>query len=289
MSGKPDIRNYVNPQPDGGRFSAQWQLDYLPDGVSYTEDKTGKVVDRLIRSVREGTIIRVRRLFCLAPWYGSPRKRRSILADRVDAIKENGGSILEAETQRRTDIRGHLARMVMGASDDIATAGRSVSKGKTGRPPKEWTPAQRLVMESLWHSRAYKNDNERVAAIEGKLSKSPSRSSLRNMFGKPGDPPKEVLAVEVEQAKRTKRSAKVYFIQNGDAVKIGISVTPRKRMADIAVSNHADLRLLGVLPGGAKRERALHAKFKAHHIRGEWFKLVPEIKEYLRQYRRKSR
>ena len=176
----------------------------------------------------------------------------------------------------------------MGASDDIATAGRSISKGKTGRPPKPWTPAQRLVMESLWHSRAYRNDNERIAAIQGKLGKSPSRSALRLMFGKPSDPPKEVLGAEVERAKRSKRSVKVYFIQNGDAVKIGMSATPRKRMADMATSNHADLKLLGVLPGGFKRERALHAKFHKHHIRGEWFKLVPEITEYLRQQRRKS-
>ena len=289
MDGKADIRNYVNPQPDGSRFSAQWQLEYLPDGETYTEAKGGKVIDALIRSVREDSIVRVRRLFCLAPWIGSPRKRRNALAERIDAIKENGGVILEAETQRRSDARGQLAKMIMGAYDDIATAGRSISRGKTGRPPREWTQAQKLVMESLWHSRAYRNDNERVAAIQGKIGRSPGRSTLRFMFGRPGDPPKEVLAAEVEPTKRVKRSPKVYFIQNGDAVKIGISQAPSKRMADMAVGNHADLKLLGVLPGGSKRERALHARFEKYHIRGEWFQLVPEIKDYLRRHRRKAK
>ncbi len=144
-------------------------------------------------------------------------------------------------------------------------------------------------MESIWHSRAYKNDPQRVAAIQGKLGRSPGRSSLRLMFGKPDEAPKEILAAEIEKAQRRSRSQLVYFIQNGDAVKIGTSQNPRKRMADMAVGNHADLKLLGTLSGGPKREKTLHDKFRKYHIRGEWFMLVPEITDYIRRHRRKSR
>jgi hypothetical protein len=76
MSGKPDYRNYINPGPKGSRFTANWQAEFLPDGETYTEDKTGKMIEALIGSVRPGSTVRVRRLFCLAPWRGSPRKRR---------------------------------------------------------------------------------------------------------------------------------------------------------------------------------------------------------------------
>lgn len=286
-----DIRNYVNPQPPskGTRFTAEWQLAYLPDGETYTEDKSGKQIGALIRSLREGSIVRVRRLFILGSWFDGPRKRRNAIASILDEIKDKGGIVLEMETGRRSDRRGDCSKMLMDAYEDVATAGRSTPKGKTGRPAAPWTPAQRLVMESLWRSRAYKNDTERVAAIQGKLGRSPGRTGLRAMFGAPSDPPKDVLAAEVERPKYRAKKSLVYFIQNGDAVKIGISSNPKMRMADMAVGNHADLKLLGVMTGGGPRERHLHKKFDKHHIRGEWYKLAPEILEYIRRNRRKAK
>jgi hypothetical protein len=75
----------------------------------------------------------------------------------------------------------------------------------------------------------------------------------------------------------------VYFIQSGDAVKIGISNDPKRRMVDLAYYNPVALELLGVLDGDVALERYLHDKFDKHRIRGEWFKLAPEILEYIRQ------
>src|SRR5690348_11437251 len=126
-----DFRNYINPQPGRGKFGAEWQRSFLAPGEEYVENKTGKVFDALCRSVRKGTIVQIRRLFCLAPWRGRPSTRRRVVAERVDAIRARGGIVLEAETQRRTDVRGHCAQMLMGAYEDIATAGRSISRGKT--------------------------------------------------------------------------------------------------------------------------------------------------------------
>src|SRR5574337_1237425 len=178
-----DFRNYINPQPHG-KFTADWQRAFLPDGESYVEDKTGNVIDALIHSVRHSSIVRVRRLFCLAPWVGTPRKRRLELARRVDAIKERGGAILEAETQRRTDVRGNTAQMLMGAYDDISTGGRSISHGKMGRPGAEYTKEQTDAMRQIWFSRRYKTREQATAAVHS-LGIKISRTRLYGLFGLP--------------------------------------------------------------------------------------------------------
>jgi len=186
MSGKPDYRNYVNAGPKGSRFTANWQAEFLPDGETYTEDKTGKVVEALIDSVRPGSIVRVRRLFCLAPWRGSPRKRREAVAARVQAIRDRKGHVLEAETGLSSKERGGCAKMLMTAYEDIATAGRAVAKGRTGRPPVyEFTETEWEIIGGIWANRKYANDGARMTAIEKRLGKCPGRTTLRNKFGSP--------------------------------------------------------------------------------------------------------
>lgn len=186
MSTKPDYRNYINPPPKGARITAQWQEEMLPDGETYTEDKTGTVIDALIRSVRPGSIVRVRRAFCLAPWRGSPKKRREALAARVDAIVARGGCFMEAETGLSTGKRGECARILMSAYEDIATAGRAVARGRTGRPPiYQFTKAEWEIIEGIWTSRRYKNDGERLAVIKKRLGRAPGRTLVRNKIGSP--------------------------------------------------------------------------------------------------------
>jgi len=186
MSGKRDFRNYINPGPRGSRFSAGWQAEFLPDGETYTEDKTGDVVESLIGSVRPGSVVRVRRLFCLAPWKMGPGKRRAILAERVQRILDRKGSIHEAETGRNTSERGGYAKMLMGAYEDIATAGRAIARGRTGRPPKyEFTAAEWEIIAGIWTSRRYANDAARLAAIDKRLGRAPGRTLVRNKLGSP--------------------------------------------------------------------------------------------------------
>ena len=186
MSPKPDYRNYVNPGPKGSRFSANWQAEYLPGGETYLEDKTGTIIDALIGSVRAGSVVRTRRLFCLAPWSGSPQKRRNAVANRVQAILDRKGHILEAETGRTTAERGGCAKMIMNAYEDIASAGRAIAKGRTGRPPKyEFTDAEWEVIGGIWTSRKFANDGARLAAIEKRLGRVPGRTLIRNKLGSP--------------------------------------------------------------------------------------------------------
>jgi hypothetical protein len=292
MSSRPDIRNYVNPQPKG-KFTAAWQVEYLPDGETYTEDKSGRVIDVLMKSIRPGAVVRVRRLFCLAPWLGTPRQRRKRMAQLVDAIKEHGGAVLEAETQLRSDVKGQCAQMLMGGYEDIASAGRGLSKGKLGRPAREFSKEQMEAMQRIWFSRRYRTRAEAVAAIQS-LGIRVTGPWLYQKFGKPDRAAQTVLEViqlipeppaKPERPRKgkvpslRKRPSLVYFIRDGDKVKIGHSVKPTVRMA--ALTTHSKLELLAVCHGGREREASLHQRFSDHRVKGEWFTLTPEILKYI--------
>lgn len=69
----------------------------------------------------------------------------------------------------------------------------------------------------------------------------------------------------------------VYFIQAGDAVKIGFSETVTKRFAGIQSNHPAELELLGTVPASADTERAYHERFAHLRIRGEWYRADQEL------------
>lgn len=76
----------------------------------------------------------------------------------------------------------------------------------------------------------------------------------------------------------------IYFIQSGDdAIKIGYtgSPNPSARLSELQISTHHRLRLIAVLNGDRSLEETLHKRFCASHIRGEWFRLSDELKEFL--------
>jgi hypothetical protein len=179
MNTKPDIRGYVNPRALGLTESGQREG---MNGEVYVEDRRGHVVDALIKSVRNGSVIAVRELYYLAPGDFRPQKRRRLLTERVEAIKAAGGSILELATGYSSK-EGHLPRMLLTAYEQIATSGRARKRDRTGRPAREWTAHELEVMEAIWNSRRYSNDEKRVTAIRANIGKTPSRSWLRLKFG----------------------------------------------------------------------------------------------------------
>ena len=68
----------------------------------------------------------------------------------------------------------------------------------------------------------------------------------------------------------------VYFIQDcgSHEVKIGFTLgEPMARLRKLRTGNPRHLKLLATIPGGSAEERALHDRFAALRVRGEWFKL----------------
>lgn len=74
----------------------------------------------------------------------------------------------------------------------------------------------------------------------------------------------------------------VYIIQaKSGAIKIGIAVDTRQRLATHQVSNHEQLTLIysfecQSIEQATKIEQALHTRYHAQNIHGEWFAVEPQ-------------
>lgn len=72
----------------------------------------------------------------------------------------------------------------------------------------------------------------------------------------------------------------IYVIQHGDdgPVKIGFAAfSPEERMASLQCGNPVELNLRFTFRGDVKLERATHYHLRDIHVRGEWFKPVPNF------------
>lgn len=77
------------------------------------------------------------------------------------------------------------------------------------------------------------------------------------------------------------KPSSVYFIHNGEAIKIGVSANPQKRLASLQTSYHKPLTMLAVIDGGRDVESRLHAKFDEFRLSGEWFEDHKAIRKYI--------
>lgn len=87
----------------------------------------------------------------------------------------------------------------------------------------------------------------------------------------------------------------IYFIRNGEFVKIGVANNPWARMHDFQVASPTKLELLAVSPGDYEDEARYHAEFLYCRKKGEWFAYdeliavtVANIKSYYPDYQAPS-
>lgn len=71
--------------------------------------------------------------------------------------------------------------------------------------------------------------------------------------------------------------ARVYFIKAGPYVKIGFSVSPRRRLAMLDSYCPEPPQLIAEFAGGRFLEHRLQYFFRDHHARREWFYWCQEI------------
>lgn len=75
---------------------------------------------------------------------------------------------------------------------------------------------------------------------------------------------------------------RVYFAISADyRVKIGISTDVPKRIAGLQSGGGIAVRLLGVIDGDHRTELALHKRFAAYRLLGEWFEPRDKLRQYL--------
>lgn len=69
----------------------------------------------------------------------------------------------------------------------------------------------------------------------------------------------------------------IYFLKNGDAVKIGYAASPSLRTDYLQTGSPYRMEVLGAIEGGYEDENALHQRFAHLRISGEWFRLDKEM------------
>lgn len=87
----------------------------------------------------------------------------------------------------------------------------------------------------------------------------------------------------------SERGGYVYFIQaqrsetelTENWVKIGYSVHPGWRVAELQTGCPYPIRLIQAIPGTKKHEERMHRYFSEHKVHGEWYVPVPALAEVI--------
>ena len=82
------------------------------------------------------------------------------------------------------------------------------------------------------------------------------------------------------------RCSGIYFIESRSeqVIKIGFATNIHERVRDHQTSNPSPLLFLGFVPGDRREERALHLRFAADRVRGEWFAPSHELRSFIRAF-----
>lgn len=73
----------------------------------------------------------------------------------------------------------------------------------------------------------------------------------------------------------------VYFITDGEAIKVGWAKNVERRLWLLQTSHHKPLSVLRTLRGDRVLEKQFHRRWKEHRIRGEWFRDAKEIRYFI--------
>jgi hypothetical protein len=95
---------------------------------------------------------------------------------------------------------------------------------------------------------------------------------------------KQLLADRLAEArKEDSPRSEVYFVQESGAgfIKIGMSTNVEMRMCALLQGMPHNLTLLATMPGANRVESLVHAHFRHARVRGEWFRPLPELLEYI--------
>jgi hypothetical protein len=72
-----------------------------------------------------------------------------------------------------------------------------------------------------------------------------------------------------------------YFVQAGTAVKIGTAQDYRTRIKTLQIGQEKPLIILAIVLGSIADEYQTHQRFAHLRMRGEWFRLAPDLVEFI--------
>ena len=80
----------------------------------------------------------------------------------------------------------------------------------------------------------------------------------------------------------------VYFIECGDFIKIGFTVSVEGRVRTLATAIPFPLTILATINGSRDTESYLHSRFAEARHKGEWFRKTPELLDYIEHIKKPS-
>jgi hypothetical protein len=88
---------------------------------------------------------------------------------------------------------------------------------------------------------------------------------------------------ERQEQQRLRARRWVYFIQadTGGPIKIGISRDVERRRGELQRAERQPLKVLATFEGTIQDESAMHARFAAHRLHGEWFTPAPDLMSHI--------
>jgi hypothetical protein len=98
---------------------------------------------------------------------------------------------------------------------------------------------------------------------------------------------RRMAPIRAERAERLRLKARrwVYFMQErGNAsapIKIGVSRDVERRRGELQRAERVILSVLASMEGTVRDEQALHERFSAHRLHGEWFAPAPELLSHI--------
>lgn len=100
----------------------------------------------------------------------------------------------------------------------------------------------------------------------------------------PGTVAAEIKAADAAFLKRSRAQVGhgfIYFLQCDSRIKIGFAKDVKRRIADISCACPFPVKLLGTQRGSISEEQALHKRFAAARVTGEWFNFSDDIAQYI--------
>ena len=240
--------------------------------------------DDFVKSLREEDEVWVTSLARLAP-------RRREMREAIEAIHAKGAVIVEAASERRSDIAVQATAMVLDAADELTGEARALTPDQA----RKFGAMGGKVTAKLYKQR-FRN---RMPLAEAKKTwTDPDLATLSNHrilkrmagwtqvsayrhmgprgLGK-GRPRNDGTMRE------SARPGHIYFLKNGrrKLVKIGFSSDHATRIGSIQMATPDKLKLIATIPGSRALEAELHKRFAKYHVQGEWFSVDGALATYL--------
>lgn len=120
----------------------------------------------------------------------------------------------------------------------------------------------------------------RAARVDGRVAANKRRAVVKRIDPEKGAAIRATLPPELA-AESVKADTFVYFAKVGFRVKIGFSKDPRKRLNSMMTSFSERPEILYSVRGGRALERHFHDRFAVERLNGEWFRLSPNLRNFL--------